>query len=100
MAKKQWTVKDTNGNSIGIDADSKSQARRLYRSMIKGADIVEVTQKKVMRLALPGTGEKTFQPVPTIKSKNPSPGPNKPCKCGSGKKYKKCCMRKAPEKNG
>ncbi len=26
--------------------------------------------------------------------KEEKPGPNEPCHCGSGKKYKKCCMKK------
>ena len=31
------------------------------------------------------------QPVRSASSKV---GPNDPCPCGSGKKYKKCCMQK------
>jgi len=30
----------------------------------------------------------------TIKRETPKVGPNEPCPCGSGKKYKKCCGRK------
>ena len=26
------------------------------------------------------------------------PGPNAPCHCGSGKKYKKCCLQEANKK--
>ena len=35
-----------------------------------------------------------FKPVETIRLDRPKVGPNAPCPCGSGKKYKKCCMRK------
>jgi preprotein translocase subunit SecA len=35
-----------------------------------------------------------FRPVETIKREGPKVGPNDPCPCGSGKKYKKCCMRR------
>jgi len=33
------------------------------------------------------------QPVRSAKKA----GPNDPCPCGSGKKYKKCCMQKDKE---
>jgi len=29
-----------------------------------------------------------------VRSRSQSPGRNEPCSCGSGKKFKKCCMRK------
>jgi hypothetical protein len=32
--------------------------------------------------------------APTLSARSPhKPGRNDPCPCGSGKKYKKCCMR-------
>ncbi|MBX2979527.1 MAG: SEC-C domain-containing protein [Flavobacteriales bacterium] len=31
-------------------------------------------------------------PVETYKRDTPKVGRNEPCPCGSGKKYKKCCM--------
>jgi len=34
------------------------------------------------------------QKAPIIESKTKKVGRNDPCPCGSGKKYKKCCMRK------
>ncbi len=34
-------------------------------------------------------GDKTVKKMPVKKAKKP--GPNDPCPCGSGKKYKKCC---------
>lgn len=101
---KQWTIKDSNGNSIGIVANSKYEAKQQYLSMIKGAEIVEITDsgkvpmRKMLKLELPGVGEK-FKPVAPIESKDPNPGPNKPCACGSGRKYKKCCMRKDAEES-
>jgi SEC-C motif-containing protein len=33
-------------------------------------------------------------PVP-FKKEVPKPGRNDPCPCGSGKKYKLCCLQKA-----
>jgi len=34
-----------------------------------------------------------MRPPETFKRKEPVPGRNDPCTCGSGKKYKKCCGR-------
>nr|MBC8146823.1 SEC-C domain-containing protein [Bacteroidota bacterium] len=34
------------------------------------------------------------KPVETYKRECPKVGRNKPCPCGSGKKYKKCCLKK------
>ena len=35
----------------------------------------------------------TVTPMQTLRSDGPKIGPNSPCTCGSGKKYKKCCGR-------
>jgi len=39
-------------------------------------------------------GGEGFRPVQTIRRDGPKVRPNDRCPCGSGKKYKKCCMRK------
>lgn len=33
-------------------------------------------------------------PIETLRRERARPGRNEPCPCGSGKKYKKCCLRK------
>ena len=38
-------------------------------------------------------GEMTVKKVP-VRNAAKKVGPNDPCPCGSGKKYKKCCMQK------
>ncbi|MCA9066566.1 MAG: SEC-C domain-containing protein, partial [Planctomycetaceae bacterium] len=35
--------------------------------------------------------------TPTIFRDEPKTGRNDPCPCGSGKKYKKCCLKKQSE---
>jgi hypothetical protein len=46
----------------------------------------------------PGSGnllaEETVEFAPTIRRETPRIGRNDPCHCGSGKKYKKCCLQK------
>ena len=49
-------------------------------SLDRGRELVETTQLSFQR------GESVSPPRP--------PGPNQPCSCGSGKKYKKCCWKK------
>ena len=53
----------------------------------------EVKREKVAKetgTTAAGAGEVKKQPL----RKEKKPGPNDPCHCGSGKKYKKCCMQK------
>jgi uncharacterized protein len=42
-----------------------------------------------------GAGEAMRQPAePSLRAPAPAPGRNDPCPCGSGRKYKKCCLGK------
>ncbi len=51
----------------------------------------ELKRKKVAKESAT-SGDKTVKPQPVRKAKKI--GPNDPCPCGSGKKYKKCCWGK------
>jgi preprotein translocase subunit SecA len=44
--------------------------------------------------AIRGSQKSDKKPEP-IRNRNEKVGRNEPCPCGSGKKYKNCCMRKA-----
>lgn len=96
-----WKIEDTNGNSIGFTAPSKTQAVEQYKRMFPMGRIQKVTDQGEVRvprrvkIPLPGVADKSaFKPVETMRNTTAVPGPNEPCSCGSGKKYKKCCMRK------
>jgi hypothetical protein len=39
-------------------------------------------------------GETLWEPVPKPVRASPQPGRNDPCPCGSGRKFKKCCLNK------
>jgi len=44
---------------------------------------------------LPGEDEDPLPPpVEPIRKEGEGPGRNDPCPCGSGKKYKQCCLNK------
>jgi len=51
--------------------------------------------KDRVRKGLPGEDEAPLpSPVESIKKPQADPGRNDPCPCGSGKKYKQCCLKK------
>ena len=53
----------------------------------------EVKRRQVAKeTSAVGTADSVAKKQPVRKGKKP--GPNDPCHCGSGKKYKKCCMQK------
>ena len=74
-----------------VNAIREETVRRAF--LVRLAPKQEVKREKVAQET--GTGAATNTPVkkqPVRKEKKV--GPNDPCPCGSGKKYKKCCMRK------
>jgi len=52
-----------------------------------------ITQQQVNNNHLPESGkwDDEYPQLPYVKE-SPDIGRNDPCPCGSGKKYKKCCM--------
>ena len=74
-----------------VTAIREETVRRAF--LVRLAPKQEVKREKVAKET--GTGAATNTPVkkqPVRKEKKV--GPNDPCPCGSGKKYKKCCMHK------
>ena len=79
-----------------VTAIREETIRRLFLVQLKPAQ--EVKREKVAKeTSATGTSDRTVkrQPVRTEKKA----GPNDPCPCGSGKKYKKCCMQKDKSAN-
>ena len=77
--------------SAMITAIREETIRRMFLVRLKPTQ--EVKRERVAKET--GTGATTNTPVkkqPVRKEKKT--GPNDPCPCGSGKKYKKCCMQK------
>ena len=72
-----------------IQAIREETIRRMFLVQLRTNQ--EVKREKVAKET--GTGDKaTVKQAPIRKEKKV--GPNDPCPCGSGKKYKKCCMQK------
>ena len=74
-----------------ITAIREETVRRMFLAQI--GPKMEVKRQKVAKELSTNASDKSVkkQPVRTAATKI---GPNDPCPCGSGKKYKKCCMQK------
>ena len=74
-----------------IQAIREETVRRMFLVQLRTNQ--EVKREKVAKeTATTGTPDKTVKPQPVRKAAKV--GPNDPCPCGSGKKYKKCCRDK------
>ena len=62
---------------------------------INRATIQENLQREqVNKNTVASSGKEEAKRKPVVKSQDEKTGPNDPCPCGSGKKYKKCCGKK------
>jgi len=74
-----------------IAAIREETIRRVFLTEVRPAQ--EVKRVKVAKeTGATGSSESQVKKQPVRSSKKA--GPNDPCPCGSGKKYKKCCMQK------
>jgi len=74
-----------------VTAIREETVRRMFLAQLKPRQ--EVKRKKVAQeISASGAPDKTVKAQP-VRATNKT-GPNDPCPCGSGKKYKKCCMQK------
>ena len=74
-----------------ISAIRDETVRRLFLAQIRPRQ--ELKREQVAKET--GTsGDGTVKKQPVRKAADQKVGPNDPCPCGSGKKYKKCCMQK------
>ena len=74
-----------------IQAIREETVRRIFLARIKTDE--ELKREKVAKeAAAVSASDKTVKKQPVRKEKKV--GPNDPCPCGSGKKYKKCCRDK------
>ena len=75
-----------------ITAIREETVRRLF--LVRLQPRQEVKREKVAKeTGTAAAGEMTVKKVP-VRNAAKKVGPNDPCPCGSGKKYKKCCMQK------
>ena len=73
-----------------IAAIREETVRRLFLVRIKSQE--EIRREKVAKVMFEGGSDKTVKRRPVVKKARV--GRNDPCPCGSGKKYKNCCLDK------
>ena len=78
-----------------ITAIREETVRRLFLVQLQPKQ--EVKRQKVAKETGTSAPDKTVKKQP-IRNRDKKVGPNDPCPCGSGKKYKKCCLQKDKEK--
>ena len=67
-----------------------------YEKMVKTQQAIAANVRKIHAYWLERRTE--YAPVTEpVRRKAPRVGRNDPCPCGSGKKYKKCCLRRATQ---
>ena len=74
-----------------INAIREETVRRLFLVQLRPQQ--EVKRQKVAKETGTSAPDKTVKKQP-VRNAATKVGPNDPCPCGSGKKYKKCCMQK------
>ena len=74
-----------------ITAIREETVRRLFLVQLQPKQ--EVKRQKVAKETGTSAPDKTVKKQP-IRNRDKKVGPNDPCPCGSGKKYKKCCLQK------
>ena len=75
-----------------VNAIREETVRKMF--LFRLAPRQEVRREKVAKeVQAVGSGDSIVKKQPVRKSEK-KVGPNDPCPCGSGKKYKKCCMHK------
>ena len=79
-----------------VTAIREETVRRLFAMQVRPAQQVQRT-RVAKETSASGTPDGTVKKQPVKSDKKA--GPNDPCPCGSGKKYKKCCMQKDKAEN-
>ncbi|MBE6946290.1 MAG: preprotein translocase subunit SecA [Ruminococcaceae bacterium] len=80
-----------------VQAIRDETVRRVFLTQVRANQELKRKQVAKESTARGGTSDGTVKPQPIRKAKKV--GPNDPCPCGSGKKYKKCCWAKDMSKS-
>ncbi len=74
-----------------VAAIREETIRRMFLVQLRPTQ--ELKREKVAKETSTSAPDKTVKAQP-VRNASKKVGPNDPCPCGSGKKYKKCCMQK------
>jgi len=76
-----------------VTAIREETIRRVFTVQVRTNQQIK-REKVAKETGAIGSSESVVKKQPVRKSAAEKTGPNDPCPCGSGKKYKKCCMQK------
>ncbi len=92
---QSFSFKDHNNNTIQVVAPSLSQAKKRLKGMMAGSVFkLEKVEPAVVPNMLNVLKKDEPQKVHKGEVKTLEAGRNDPCPCGSGRKFKKCCLRR------
>lgn len=95
----RWLIKDARGNTVTVTAPSAAKAKRQFTRMLRGSKIISVTRTEEVKAPEPTLVDKALKrdvrKVEPIRRMETKVRPNDPCPCWSGRKFKKCCGKKA-----
>ena len=74
-----------------VDSIREETVRRIFLAQLRPTQ--ELKRQQVAKETGTSAPDKSVKKQP-VRNKETKVGPNDPCPCGSGKKYKKCCMQK------
>ena len=90
-----WTRLEIHAHEPGTRPDTAFVEFSAYYTD-QGHDLVLQEKSEFLRVSGEWIFNRTVRQGPApIKAAAPKPGRNEPCPCGSGKKYKHCCLLKA-----
>ena len=75
-----------------IQAIRQETVRRCFILRLKTNE--ELKREKVAKVTSTNSADEATVKKQPVRTKATKVGPNDPCPCGSGKKYKKCCRDK------
>ena len=75
-----------------VEAIREETIRRMFSVQLRPAQ--EVKREKVAKETGTAAATKSEVKKQPVRNAGKKAGPNDPCPCGSGRKYKKCCMQK------
>jgi preprotein translocase subunit SecA len=92
---EMWETIDTEVTDLVFRMEEEAGTVQVAQSTARHDSAQSVLQAPPSDAAQPrGNSAEAPPKVETIRNKGPKVGRNDPCPCGSGKKYKNCCMKK------
>ena len=91
-AGRSLAERDLRRNASGRSEDVEARRREVDRAFLIAAGVDEDVESMIAKLRA-AFEERTMASAKPVRNPGPKIGRNEPCPCGSGRKFKNCCMR-------